>query len=483
MNNCLDKLEKLVSGPGNGIDYQLFFRQRGLRFAQPYREGRLDVVKAREIPEEAWAPEEFRQLAETHIQCIQRNFLDILMSPKSSDLLYSLYCSPSPWSDSQSLLTHLSPTLETIASVVRGGPNIYKLNGWLVHVLVGYDILTRHIPRGSLPKTIDWPNSIATFFKETLQPMIISMDQELNTILHVGMFSHDIGVATDIVEHNMHGAPMVPEFLKELNISQEALEKNGLSISSADFIWAIQALVQFHAFINQVGGEFSKDDSALRVKELTQSAAVSRWRRNFLRNDFASVLLLIATSDLIAVNDTLLSPRKIDEMKKGYALLKSILGEKKNNNDIITEGFIRFRHFLGDGNLSAERIELEKQIVLWDHHPDEFWTKFFYIRQLSFALPVVSHLPTAEDTLMTFLLVFSFIDKRLGSGCDVYRDTHVAFDHKLNVETIAEQLKKNRTVSFDSLIGTLNGDCWKIGSLEIALEKDASENIVHFRNA
>ena len=39
---------------------------------------------------------------------------------------------------------------EQLSHVKRGGINIYKLNGWMVHVLVAYEVVNSDIPFGNL---------------------------------------------------------------------------------------------------------------------------------------------------------------------------------------------------------------------------------------------------------------------------------------------------------------------------------------------
>lgn len=467
------KLNELVSNLE--MDYQVYFRKRGLSFRQAHQDNTLDLKEALKIPDEIVdrTPAEFRDFVKEHAGHIKKHFLEILMSPLSSEILYRLYCSPA--NGSGSILTTLFPTLGLVAGVIRGGPNIYKLNGWLVHVLVGYNMVTRYIPAGLLPPTRDWPLSIKNFFKEVMQPIYSSLSHSLKMMLHVGMFSHDIGVSLDIADHNMHGAPMVPGFLEEINITEETLLNNGCDIPHKDFVWATQALVQFHAFINQVGGEFSKHCSAEKTDALVTSASPVPWRLAFLQDHFASMLLLIAVGDLIAVNDTLLSQRKMKEMRKGYDYLYSILRKAPNDRNAVDEGFERFQGFLSDRNYGALREDLEKQITLFDYSPDEFWTKFYHIKELNFALSIVSHLPTAAETLLTFLLVFWFIDKRLGSGFDIYKKTRAAFDHRLEAGFISSQLKEFQQTTFEKLRASVNNDKWMVGRLEFSLKRESHE--------
>lgn len=462
------------------FDFHVFFRNRCLHL-QESSNHHLDSRESTLLPAETITSEVFREFALRNINVIKQNFLDLLMLPESSKILWLLH-GPSPFSEnSTSILTEISPSLAAIANIVRGGPNLYKLSGWLIHVLIGYGIVTYYIRKGELPNTIEWPPQVRQFIKYRMQPMYESLDVEDRMILHVGILGHDIGVAVDITNHEIHGVPLVQSYLQELNINENKLKQKCSNLSFPDFVWAVQAVIRFHTFTNRVAIEYSKDRSAAEIALLMNSASSSSWRVSFIKEKFAYMLFLLAIGDLIAVDDTLLNERKVEEMTKGYDTVLSILNRNLHVTNETEEGFIRFRGFLGDRN-QITRKELEGLISKFGYNPDEFFTKFYKIQEFNFALSLVRYLPSTATTVLIFLIIFRFIDENLGSRSDFYSTVCVIFDHLLDTDTLTSFLAKfSKPDELSELrLSTSSGVC-NLGDIELIILKDHSENTVNVR--
>ena len=157
----MSPLARLESQAMQGDYFHAFFRERGLHLRRLYLEDNLDLQQATSIPPEVTPPAGLNNTIRENTEYLKNHFLQLLMSPASAEILWSLYCLPSQ--ETQSTLGQLSPSLEALARVVRGGPNIYKMNGWLVHVLIGYSMVTSFIPKGELPQTIEWDAEVRKF--------------------------------------------------------------------------------------------------------------------------------------------------------------------------------------------------------------------------------------------------------------------------------------------------------------------------------
>jgi len=476
-SNILDRIKSLVDPLD--FDFHTCFRQHSLYLREMYANKHNNHKQMTVIPVKVVPYKKFKEFVEDKVDHIRDNFLNLLMLPESAKILWFLHCSPAK--ASQSILTELCPSLAAISQIVRAGPNVYKLSGWMIHVLVGYSIVTDYIPKGQLPSTIDWPSEVQTFIKNTMQPMYESLDAEDRIILHVGMLGHDIGVAIDITNHETHGVCLVKTYLKELNINRKTLKQQYKNLSFQDFLWAVKNIVRFHTFITRAGVEYSKDRSATDIADLLQSASTISWRMSFLQKKLARILFLIAVGDLIAVDDTLLNERKVKEMMKGYEMVESALNGNLCIVDHTQEGFDRFTAFLGDKN-QVSRARLEQLISSFGYSAFDFLNKFCKIQELNFALSLTRYLPSTDTTVLLFLIIFCFIDENLGYATDSYAKICVVFDHSLDANILTSYLAAfNEKHSLSKLTCSTGKHSYMLGDMEFMISKNTSRNIVYIR--
>jgi hypothetical protein len=317
--------------------------------------------------------------------------------------------------------------------------------------------------------------------KHKMKPIYESLDTEEQTILHVSVLGHDIGVAVDITNHEIHGIPLIPAFLRELNIDRSTLKQKCSNLSFADFVWAIQAVTRFHTFVNRVAIEYSKEWSAVEIAKLVDSASAISWRTAFLKEKFARILFLLGVGDLIAVDDILLNERKMEEMTEGYETVVSILSGNLHVSSQTDEGHLRFTGYLGDQNQKT-RKEIERLVSSFGYDPDEFFTKFYRIREFNFALSLVRYLPSAYETVLVFLIIFRFIDEKIGSNSESYWTVRIIFDHVLDVDALVSCLREFSAANdLHTLRFSGNSGVCDLGNIKLTVSKGPSENIIHIR--
>ena len=473
--DLLLSIDKISLEPSS--TYHSYFRARALKLKTAYEEGRLDQKMASTIPHDLVASEQFQTLISIQLPTIRDSLIDILLSKNSAQFFWSLYCSPS--SGYHSVLTQLLPSLESIVHIIRGGPNIYKLNGWVVHVLVGYTFVAEYIPQGELPLFFDWPEKAKIFVHDTLKRIYNSLNHIDKLILHTAMLGHDIGVAININDHDTLGLPLVPSFLTQLGFKGETWSSITNEIPLQDFIWAIQAIIRFHTFINRVGVEFSISRSENELKEILKTTTANNWRSSFIQNSFARILLLVGTSDLVAVDDALLTNRKILGLEKGFELLLSLLDTKTVSRDPGAGGFERFKAFLDDNNWEVSRVELDDYLSSHGYLPSVFWEKFYRIQEFNFTLSLVQYLPTVLDTLIVFLVMFYFIDECLIGDATDYETVCIDFDHRLTPGFLYAQLLTSTDV--ESILESMTSKTkyyWRKGELELIFRTNGDRHIV-----
>ena len=252
------------------------------------------------------------------------------------------------------------------------------------------------------------------------------------------MLGHDIGVAKGIKDHDKKGVPLVPRYLSELNITPGALNDFTPDVSLEDFTWAVEAIVRHHTMINRIGVEFSVERSRKELAKL-EGSADSDWRRTFLKDRLPSILMLVGVADLIAVDDALLSSRKVEEILDGARLMKSVLEPSSMPLDAEAEGFERFKHFLNDRIYDVAKEAMDESILNLGIRPLEYWAYFRYLEEFNFALSFARGLTRINDVLLLFATTFRFVNESIGSSTALYRETRVVFSPKLESEWFASR--------------------------------------------
>jgi len=426
MDDCLQCLESIAAA--TSFDFHAYFRQRSLEFKERYQDGTFPRAVATAPPTELSVDDDLRSLFETRMEDVRTHMLSVLTSSLSARILWSMYCCPLP--GFHSALAGLCPSLGAITREVRGEPNIYKLSGWLVHVLAAYSTVTEYIPKGEAPATCHWQSEAREFFAFQLKREYEALDKTSRMILHTATLGHDIGVAVSVPGHETHGVPLVSRYLAELGITDAILRKAGFDVTLVDLTWAVESIVRNHTLINRVGIEFSRERTAEKMKTLLASAEGSAWRLSFLKH-FPGILVLLGVGDMMAVDDTLLTPRSIAQIHRAHEALESITRGQKEPHDYSQEGYQRFLHFLSDREKSRRRADLDTSLAQSSHAPDQFWRKFYWIQELHFALTLLRYLPDAEAALSIMVLLFDFIDSHVGQSDEDYGATRIEFSSDL----------------------------------------------------
>lgn len=475
--DLLKNIEEGVSDDSN--NFHSFFRKRGLSLQRLFNKGLLDTQTALAYIPEIQIDEEFYDVVRQNVPILKRKFLSILLSKKSSKILWRLHCMPSK--TSFTLLTEIVPALEAIAEVIRGGHNIYKLNGWVVHVLIGYSILTEYIPASKLPPTISWDREVRNFVSDVLRNKYRSLGKISQAILHVAMLCHDIGVSVSVEDHDRHGVALLPECLKEINITNESLRDNHINITLPEFVWRLKIVVRLHTFINRLGIEYSLKKSKMVINKIFLEEFNNQDRSSFIKDDLPAILLLVGVADLVAVDDKLFDSRMVRELTKGYETLLSLMCEADSPVDQVNGGYERFISFLGGKNSRPNRIEFENALTRFGYTADLFWTKFYNLEEVNFALSLLPFLPEAHDTLLSFLLLFSFIDLYCGTDIATYESTTVVFDHNLQPGSLMAVINQLKLQDINEYQLYMESDGWRKEGLNIQLTINDTANRIFIR--
>lgn len=305
------------------IDFEKVFRDRALRIDNIF-----DSLLNIEISDE-----EFYIISKE-----KSNFFKLFFEKDSSKLFWVCRCL---YRNNISILAYLNDYIKNICNITRGNLNTYKLNGWDVHVLYVYQLVTYNFPQRKLPKAYVWDFNANPIF-EKIHRIYSSLSEDSKFILKIGGFLHDIGVTIGVKDHEENGIPLTERYYNEIKIDTDILKKQGITLNNVEIITAVRAIVGNHQIINQIGCETSDLYIWQKIESIKQSFKFSKRLRDIFNKEFIDIMTILAISDMMAVDDSLLSLEKFAEVNESYEFL---------NNIIKTGNYTRNRKKYGIGRL------------------------------------------------------------------------------------------------------------------------------------
>lgn len=421
---------------GDDTDYQAYFRRRGLELRDALQSGHFDVNFATQPPSEL-VPAKVRVDALELANHLRSSWKELFSCQDSAAALWALYLARGE--NQGSSLCELLPSLEAIRPVYRNGLNIYKLNGWVVHVLVGYSFVTHHIPNGTLPDTVDWDEGVRTF-QARLQVVYSGLSSSTKTLLAVAFLGHDIGVRVEIRNHDLHGVPLVPAYLSELGMDDRTKP-----VAVPDLEWRVTCLVRFHALMNRVGVELRDAKVGRQLFDFLKSdGKLETDRRAFVVDELPSLLTLLGTADLVAVNDELLTTQKASKIMAGFSRLETIvqsLGESADGAVDEAEGLERIVNFLPDPGGVQDEGDVE-QLLASGTNASDFLRSFAALGEIDFGQSLLPRLRNNEQVVRLFAALlpglFNATNGDLLTGV-------MRFSPALQADTVSKWLDRCRT--------------------------------------
>lgn len=250
------------------------------------------------------------------INYIKSNFIDLLLDTNSSQYLWILY---SKYDDTENYLDKISNILKQENTIIRGGTNTYKVNGWMAHTLYVYQITNHNIPQNisllnfnQSKENIDQVNILNEIYK--------TLTVESKFILKIFALIHDIGVIEDINKHDITGTKYVEQVLKEIGLTQKVLEQNNINLNLSDLITTLKILIKDHILITLLSAE-SND---IYVENKYKNLLFSLPKLGKSRNDIPKILFLLAYADVIGVDESLMNYEKFNRIQDCYVFFKQI---------------------------------------------------------------------------------------------------------------------------------------------------------------
>lgn len=334
----------------------------------------------------------------------------VFFEPDSSMILWFLQCTRK---GKKSLLASINSYIAQIAMITRGGINTYKRNGWDVHVLYVYQLVNYNFSQDVIPMAYKWDFDIQPIIHD-FYVTYHKLSKDARFILNIGSFIHDIGVTIAINDHERKGIPLVERFYKELNISEECLKENAIDLKTNEIIKILKVIVGYHQLVNQIAAEVSDKVIFNKIREI-KILMDSERLREFFDKDFCEVMYLLAAADVMAVDDSLLSKVKFDEMTESFEYLQSLTKGNEYIRDIKKYGIKRFKCLINDSLKDIEDALLDQLIEDYGIESRDIWNFMYHIQGMSYGVAAIKPLNSVEMALKfvggLFLLVKEYTNE------------------------------------------------------------------------
>ena len=376
------------------------FRNRALQIPYNPRNESNDIMQ---IYESGFVTDEM--LCFDNEYQLKNKFLECFFQDDSHLLLWTCRCIKN---EGTSLLASLNTYISIVQMVFRGGLNTYKLNGWDVHILYAYQLVSYNFPKNIIPTAYDWDFDV--------RPIIASLSEKYNLlsrnaqfILRLSAFLHDIGITVGVEDHEKKGIALVDQYYSELGVTDDILRANDITVSSNAIQAAVTAIVGHHQIINQVGAEASDRliyEKTSQIKdELSQYDDLS----SFLTTEFADALHLLGVADLLAVDDSLLTPSKFHTTIIACDYIKTSLNCGFTPRDSKGIGRERFVALLPEDLRNYSSHLLSHELGAMKIADDDFWKFMYDIRIMSYGMTATKGLADIKLILRLIVLCMNIV--------------------------------------------------------------------------
>lgn len=326
------------------------------------------------------------------IQEHKSEFSKLFFEADSFRLLWICRCL---YIENKSVLALLNKYIDNICSITRGNLNTYKLNGWDVHVLYVYQLANYNFCNNIIPSAYFWSFDATHIFSK-FKSIYTNLSDNAKFVLKIGSFLHDIGVTLGVEDHEAKGVELTDNYYKELGITESLLKSNNVNLSTDEIVEALKAIVGNHQIINQISAEASDKYIYEKIEHIKSTFSYSDKLLKMFNNDFVGIMSILAISDMMAVDDSLLTAEKYSELLEAYDFLSNIIKNNSYHRDASVYGIKRMISLLKD-DLKEHASEIILQTSIKN---SDILNDFLYnVRFLSYAMAAIKPLQSVEKAI------------------------------------------------------------------------------------
>ncbi len=301
------------------LEYDKYYKNISLQLREIKNEKELDEERKK-----------FRQTlsqsldVEINFKTLKENFVKLLNDNKSSKYLWLLY---SKYVGEENYLDKISNIFKKENEVFRAGINLYKLNGWMTHSLYVYQITNFNVAQNvKLANAI--PDTKINDYINELNEIYINLSNTGKFLLKIISLVHDIGVIENVAYHDKVGYKYVDKVLNEMGITDDVLKE--FDIVYNDLKTIVEQVIIYHTIMALLSGENSDKCVETNLKQMLSEIPEIK-----VKKEIAKIMYIFTFSDIIAVNEILMTEEKFQRLKNSYMFFEEVIQNKEHNRDKI----------------------------------------------------------------------------------------------------------------------------------------------------
>lgn len=378
------------------FDFPVYYRERGRKINK-----KID----NDIP---MLPEEIKQ--EEYKGSINGSDIrDLLLEENGHSILWLLNASDA---EGKSALDVTSRLFRMVNKVTRGGINVYKQNGWMVHVLYVYELIAHNFAQNIIPTSFAAEHTEVIEKVHILSKIYNDLKPENKYLIRLLALIHDIGVIDGVQNHDKDGEKYVLEILDDLDITDGYFNNIGVNLDFNYVIGMLKVFVANHTLINKI----SSEDGDECIKEKVDAIKKQLTFREALQvdfSDYAKIFLLLGMADLIAVDDSLFTVRKFNLAYSSYQYLDALFNGNSINRDKKEVALLRLYEMIPEDVYTDLGFET-KQILIQEglDEVEKFWICLYDVYKFEYSTAYFKTLKSLPCVVKSLIEIFLTIDSR-----------------------------------------------------------------------
>ena len=399
------------------------------------------------------------------------NFINLILDNNSSKYLWILY---SKYDNEENYIDKISNILKQENKIIRGGANIYKMNGWMAHSLYVYQIINDNIAKNVELFTCDGNAKKREQIYE-LHMIYNTLSAETKFILKIFALIHDIGVIEDVKSHDKVGSKYVENVLQEIGLNQKKLNENNINIDLLDFTNILKGLINQHVLITSLSSESSDLYVEKQYKELLKSIP----QVEDIKNNISKILFLLAYADLMAVNENLMTEEKYQRTKDAFHYFDDLSCGKIPKREKEKVAIERLCDMTGEEQ-STDLITQFNNILVKNHiNKIQFIEDMYNVKRMRYTLSLMKELKDFSLTIKIYYELFELI-KSLESTEELKKYTIIFIPNKEDYE-FAKQLKNGNFFKCIENMKKSHKDNYIYKNIAITRESNSNEKFLYIK--
>ena len=379
------------------FNYDNYYRNLGLDLQKAKTENDKNII--REISKKKLG--DLLNDIQIDIDILKDNFINLILDKNSSKYLWILY---SKYENEENYIDKISNILKRENKIIRGGANIYKMNGWMAHSLYVYQISNYNIAQNTEIFTCKGDKEKREQVNE-LHMIYTRLSPESKFVLKVFALIHDIGVIEDVKSHDKVGIKYVENVLHEIGLNQEKLNENNINIDILDFIEILKGLINQHVLITSL----SSESSDLYVENQYRELLKSMPQVDSITDNVSNILFLLSYADLMAVNENLMNAEKYERTKNAYNFFNEISYGRIPKRDKEKVAIERICDMTGEKQSQNLIIQFNNILEKNNINKMQFIEDMYNVKRMRYTLSLMKELNDLSITIKIYYELFELI--------------------------------------------------------------------------